>query len=507
MVKSIYNFISNGLPPYLRPTIIIRSLITFYTLVQARIFGSPLTLLAHSQTVLLPRKKKEDGQEQSPVHLYDLLHLHCPHLTGKEAYYTPPLLLANGHLSTIACALNNSSRANQVHYERKVIRVPDGGQIEIDFTPPGTFDDPKDSTPTLVVLHGLTGGSHEQYVREMVSSVIHQLGWRVMVTNFRGCAGSKLTSPRLYHAGATDDLRCALLFLSHLVSPDTPLHGLGFSLGANILAKYLGEEGEQSMLRTGTVLANPWDLYKGHLFMESSFVQRIYSRVLAFSLRSMVKRHLNWISSSSVDIDLLYSDPYQTLYDFDTILTRHLGGFASTENYYKSQSSARLIRDVRVPLLGMNAEDDVISCIDAVPLGAAQDNPFVILGVTGKGGHLGWFEGGILPSSRFVTKPVIEWLNTLNHHLDCSAPPHPSRPTRVDIVTVGGPMVRNSERPDEIGFQLVSQRSVEEMAGVGEQVAKETLKDVQSWEFLKLLVYDGGRAAQARQRLKEQKAE
>lgn len=93
------------------------------------------------------------------------------------------------------------------------------------------------------------------------------------------------TSSTRNSAGATDDLRCALLFLSHLVSPKTPLHGLGFSLGGNILSKYLGEEGDQSLLRTAVAVSNPWDLYKGHLFLESSFVQRTYSRVLAFSLR------------------------------------------------------------------------------------------------------------------------------------------------------------------------------------------------------------------------------
>lgn len=101
----------------------------------------------------------------------------------------------------------------------------------------------------------------------------------------------------------------------------------------------------------------------------------------------MVKRHLHsFPPSSPLDVPKLFSDPYQTLYDFDTIVTRVLGGFPSTEEYYKSQSSARVARDVRVPLLGINAEDDVIACVDGVPLEAAQENPFLVFAITKRGG-------------------------------------------------------------------------------------------------------------------------
>lgn len=36
--------------------------------------------------------------------------------------------------------------------------------------------------------------------------------------------------------------------------PDAPLVGLGFSLGANVLTRYIGEEGPRSRLRGGIVL-------------------------------------------------------------------------------------------------------------------------------------------------------------------------------------------------------------------------------------------------------------
>ncbi|KAH9817908.1 alpha/beta hydrolase [Melampsora americana] len=490
----------------------IKSIYQLIQIIQTNILGSPLKIYHAPISIdLIPKKSNLNlTQSSSKVNFKELIKTHCHHLFGHEAYYTPPIGMTSGHLQTLCCAATNSSVADKVHYERKIIRVPDGGQIEIDFSPPGSFDDPKDSTPVLVLLHGLTGGSHESYVRAMVAPIIEQLGWRVMVTNFRGCAGAKVTSRKLYHAGATDDLRLSLFFLSHLIPSETPLHGIGFSLGANILAKYLGEEKEASVLRTGVVLANPWDLYKGNRYLESSFLQRIYSRVLAFSLRSMFKRHKDYFistnqendTSEKIDVDLLFSDPYQTIYEFDTIVTRALCGFPSTDYYYKSQSSALVASDVRVPLLGLNAQDDVIASVKGVPIEATVNNPYLVLGITQHGGHLGWFEGTLFGSKRFVTRPVLEWFKTLNDHTDCSPPPT-SLPSEIPEVKVGGPMIRSTHRPNDIGFQLIEIKSAKEMEGLGRKVARETLKDAQSLEYLKLVLWDGGRAWRERKLKKD----
>ena len=67
-------------------------------------------------------------------------------------------------------------------------------------------------------------------------------------------AGVPLTSPRLYSAAASDDLKCAALYV-HSLFPRAKLVGVGFSLGANVLTRYLGEEGEQSLLSSGCAMA------------------------------------------------------------------------------------------------------------------------------------------------------------------------------------------------------------------------------------------------------------
>lgn len=63
-----------------------------------------------------------------------------------------------------------------------------------------------------------------------------------------------MTTPLFYSAGHTDDTRQALMYVAQKY-PKAPLLGLGFSLGANVLTRYLAEEGTQTRLRAGCALA------------------------------------------------------------------------------------------------------------------------------------------------------------------------------------------------------------------------------------------------------------
>ena len=122
-------------------------------------------------------------------------------------------------------------------------------------------------------------GSDDSYIRTILSRACASveeggLGYRAAVIIFRGCTSSytyiigfffllpyfcigdgvPLTSQLLYSAGHTDDTRQALMYITHRY-PKALLLGLGFSLGANVLTRYLGEEGAQSRLSSGCVLA------------------------------------------------------------------------------------------------------------------------------------------------------------------------------------------------------------------------------------------------------------
>lgn len=170
-------------------------------------------------------------------------------------FYANPLLW-NGHLQTCYTALKPSDPYH-VYYARKHFTNPsDGGHFAIDFVV-DKFDDPTpedlpertkhmteeeaasvgsdDERPMLVALHGLTGGSHEIYVRAVLTPLVtKESGFAACVINARGCAMTKITTSQLFNAKFTLDLREAVKFLKR-VYPNRPLYALGFSMGACIL--------------------------------------------------------------------------------------------------------------------------------------------------------------------------------------------------------------------------------------------------------------------------------
>jgi len=172
---------------------------------------------------------------------------------------TPPCqlnpLLFNGHIQTMWTA--TKQHGPPVYYKRKVFQADQHvyqGSFAVDFAvKPYTEGDPslpprttyytedeyenlgsEDSRPQLVVLHGLSGGSHEIYLRHVIAPLIADTLWDVCVVNSRGCAMSEVTGSVLYNARATWDVRQVVKWLRQKF-PNRPLFGLGFSLGANIL--------------------------------------------------------------------------------------------------------------------------------------------------------------------------------------------------------------------------------------------------------------------------------
>ncbi|EIW60478.1 AB-hydrolase YheT [Trametes versicolor FP-101664 SS1] len=359
------------------------------------------------------------------ITLRDFVQLRCPSLFEE---FRPAWWLKSGHLQTGYCVLGDFSKIDKVEYDRTLLRTLDGGTIGIDSTPPAQERTLKEDTPIIVVLHGLTGGSHESYVRSILAPActpVEQggLGYRGIVVNFRGCAGVPLTSPQLYSALYTDDIRVAVMYI-HKQYPRAPLIGIGFSLGANVLTRYLAEEGEKSRLVAGCALACPWDLVASSDHLSSRFFHRhVYSSGMAQNLQKLMERHSKALSKFPDSpawraAQAVAAKKSMSLIEFDDTVTCVCGGsyppfpFATAYDYYHAASSHRVLGGIRVPFLALNSDDDPIA--SNMPIGEA-DNGFVVLGLTKGGGHLGWFEAGkhFGQVDRWIRKPVLEWIRAM----------------------------------------------------------------------------------------------
>ena len=192
----------------------------------------------------------------------------CRDATPETCHLNP--FLFNGHLQTAWTAMGHDNVP--IHYKRKMFNSDNAmfaGQFAIDFVvrpydmpPEGELTDqarvftqpsglpPRtsfyaqdelnalpsdDDKPMLIVLHGLSGGSQEVYLRHVVAPLVADGSWEVCVVNSRGCAQTKINTGVLYNARATWDVRQSVKWLRKTF-PNRPLFGIGFSLGANILA-------------------------------------------------------------------------------------------------------------------------------------------------------------------------------------------------------------------------------------------------------------------------------
>ncbi|KAF7304864.1 AB hydrolase-1 domain-containing protein [Mycena kentingensis (nom. inval.)] len=386
---------------------------------------------------------RKDGTGLVNASLKDLASSYIPALFIP---FKPVWWLPSGHLQTIYCVVGDFSKVDVLQYKRQLLRLTDGGtmydsrfpcSLRAESPQWARFLHPQTilkfrKTPrsSLYCMGSPEAGSYESYVRSILvpaTSPVSEggLGYRAVVVNFRGCAGVEVTSAQLYSAGYTGDIRTALAYISNRY-PRAPLLGIGFSLGANVLTRYLAEEGEQSRLSSGCALACPWDLAKNNDGLRFSFLGRFYSRAMAANLTNLLRRNLGGLSGHPTlapHIDAVLQMKNALLDEFDDNFTRVAGGaapdfpFPSAQAYYKWGSSHNVVSQIRVPYLAMNAADDPV--VTRVPMDGGG-NGMVIMALTPSGGHLGWFQAGTkTPTVRWITKPVLEWMsfvgNTVVH--------------------------------------------------------------------------------------------
>ncbi|WIA39316.1 hypothetical protein OEZ86_005431 [Tetradesmus obliquus] len=331
-------------------------------------------------------KSKKPELIYSPTPFNTAVMSRCP--TLHSVYQCTPFL-TNGHVETIVVA--KARKPPGVDYRREMLITKDGGAVAIDWEhhDDAGKDLPADA-PVLILFPGLTGGSGDSYVQHAVLQARHA-GIRAAVFNSRGTADSPVLTPQFYSASFTGDTREVVDHV-HKRFPNSTLFAAGWSLGANILVNYLGEQGEDTPIEAAVSMCNPFDLTISNKQINEGF-NKIYNWNLAAGLkRIFAKHHLVWRGHSGPAQPQLVPT-CTTIREFDEAITVHSFNWEDVDAYYAGSSSAKRIPAVRLPLLCIQALDDPIAPAEAIPCDAIQDNPYCMLAVTPCGGHLGWASG------------------------------------------------------------------------------------------------------------------
>lgn len=305
--------------------------------------------------------------------------------------FEAPRWLRGPHAQTVGGKLLR--RDPGVRLERERLTLPDGDFVDLDVGP-----EPRGAgrgAPVAVVLHGLEGSALRRYMRLTYAHLLER-GVRPVGLNFRSCSGEPNRAARLYHSGETADLAAVLAHL-RVAFPGRPMGGIGFSLGGNVLLKYLAERGEDAGLAAAAAVSVPYDLSAGATALETGLMSRAYNAYFLRMLRGKMRAKRSLLSEL---IDVRETLRARTLRQFDEAATAPLHGFRDAEDYYARSSSGPLLDRIRVPTLLLHSFDDPFLPPERVPVRAAAENPWIVPAFAATGGHVG-FIGGTPGRPRF----------------------------------------------------------------------------------------------------------
>lgn len=294
--------------------------------------------------------------------------------------FRPAWWLRNRHLQTIAPKYLRKSLQIESHDQR--LNLPDGDFLTLSWTElPHT-----NNKPIVIILHGLEGSKDSHYAKGMMLA-IKQQGWLGVLMHFRGCCGQVNKKAQSYHSGDTRDIS----YVSHWLKDNFPnrlFAAVGFSLGGNVLSKYLAEA-HHYPFRAAAIICAPL-----HLASCSARINQGASKIYQKYLVDMLKAStLTKIANGVIEPEKQQQvQSIRTMYEFDQTITAPINGFNSAEDYYQQASGLNTLNLISTNTLILHAKDDPFLCHQAVTNTPSLPTN-IAFEVAPSGGHVGFISG------------------------------------------------------------------------------------------------------------------
>ncbi|KAL3797146.1 hypothetical protein HJC23_000484 [Cyclotella cryptica] len=343
--------------------------------------------------------------------------------TNECAYFRDVPSLFKGLANSILGMQNTVKQDDSAWYydERERVVTPSGGAF---FSVDHKYASATASPPrgTVIIVHGLESNSNSTLCIDM-SEAFHRRNYDVAVINFRGCCGTNVSAlyedgtlvkngenSLIYHLGFVDDLIYYLSLLAERArdNENKRIFLSGFSLGANVILKALGQMGASAVDKYGIVGAAvagaPFDLEQNYKQFHNDPISRL---VYVNSLLRKLKQKAHEILTvqydgdiSAAGFDYLSSIEATTIYEIENACVAPLFGFYNFLDYYRKTSCGYYLERICVPTYIVNARDDPFINSLFVPWDkvygqeSGQDvdgggAPIKIV-MTENGGHLGY---------------------------------------------------------------------------------------------------------------------
>jgi predicted alpha/beta-fold hydrolase len=199
--------------------------------------------------------------------------------------------------------------------------------------------------------------------------------------------------PYSYHAGKTEDLDTVFRHIYSQYPQYLEVTAAGYSLGGNLLVKFLGEEKWDTIHRIerAAAISAPANLLAASQTIGSGTNRLLYENRFLRFLRATVRA--KWPAMNGLISEAEFA-AVKTLKAWDDRITAPLNGFRNAEDYYAQNSCAQFIPAIQTPLYMVTAANDPFFSEPCYPVAEARQNPLLTLEIPQNGGHVGFITFG-----------------------------------------------------------------------------------------------------------------
>jgi predicted alpha/beta-fold hydrolase len=317
--------------------------------------------------------------------------------------FTPAFGLSNKHLQTIFPTFFRKEKSSLVDIEQ--FELSDGDFVDCYWNSRSKLVDGK---AIVVLFHGLAGSFTSPYIQGIMNQFEFK-GFTSVLMHFRGCSGCINRLPRSYHSGDTGD---AKEWLEHLkrTYPSSPIYAVGYSLGGNMLLKFLGEYAKLSLIQKAVSVSAPMQLDISADKMNKGFSKFYQQRLLKDLKSTLIEKYKYHDMKSLIGIDKNEVENLNSFWKFDDAYTAPIHGFDSAKDYYKKSSSKQFLKDIKTDTLIIHALDDPFMTPDILPTKEELSDK-VHLEVYPHGGHVGFVSKSVFSPTYWLDERILNFFN------------------------------------------------------------------------------------------------
>ncbi len=291
--------------------------------------------------------------------------------------FKPAWWLRNPHLQTVYARY--LGRRRSIKTRKEIFDLADGDFLDLRWAG-------GDVGPIILILHGLEGSVESHYAKGMLRAAAKQ-GWRGVLAHFRTCGEDPSRLPRAYHSGDTQDF-AELVRSLKASEPNTPIIAVGYSMGASVLLKWLGETADENLLDAAVAVSVPFELEK----VTENIGSVLSGKYEQYFLKPLKRKIIDIVKRHDLPFSLEEVFALKTLREYDDLITAPLHGFDSAQDYYDQCSSRHNLNKISVPTLIIHSKDDPFMTHDIVPT-MDEVSLNVDLEIYDRGGHVGFVSG------------------------------------------------------------------------------------------------------------------